>query len=197
MLLISQCPESAVGGIYGVLNRRRGHVFEENQTPGTPIFQVKAYLPVNESFGKRPVSNPCSVRSRAICKLYFDIFSRLHRRFALQHWRTSLSTGRVRSLADTARRPYRPVHEAGNSRSSGCWLIQNPKHKWREFPEAEAKNLTILQSITEICRFCGNELPVGFFSTSFFQCSVGLESWNFRGGFMEVSLTFTFIKLKL
>merc|ERR1719328_433612 len=46
-----QCPEQAVGGIYGVLNRKRGHVFEEAQTPGTPMFVVKAYLPVNESFG--------------------------------------------------------------------------------------------------------------------------------------------------
>merc|ERR1719351_440093 len=46
-----QCPENAVGGIYGVLNRRRGHVFEKNQVPGTPMFHVKAYLPVNESFG--------------------------------------------------------------------------------------------------------------------------------------------------
>ena len=43
----------AVGGIYGVLNRRRGHVFEESQVVGTPMFVVKAYLPVNESFGKR------------------------------------------------------------------------------------------------------------------------------------------------
>lgn len=41
----------AVGGIYGVLNRRRGHVFEESQVAGTPMFVVKAYLPVNESFG--------------------------------------------------------------------------------------------------------------------------------------------------
>merc|ERR1719414_333238 len=46
-----QCPEAAVGGIYGVLNKKRGHVFEEFQTPGTPMFVVKAYLPVNESFG--------------------------------------------------------------------------------------------------------------------------------------------------
>lgn len=38
-------------GIYGVLNRRRGHVFEESQVAGTPMFVVKAYLPVNESFG--------------------------------------------------------------------------------------------------------------------------------------------------
>ncbi len=46
-----QCPEAAVGGIYGVLNRRRGHVIEECQVAGTPMFIVKAYLPVNESFG--------------------------------------------------------------------------------------------------------------------------------------------------
>jgi elongation factor 2 len=46
-----QCPESAMGGIYSTLNRRRGHVFEENQRPGTPLYNVKAYLPVSESFG--------------------------------------------------------------------------------------------------------------------------------------------------
>jgi elongation factor 2 len=46
-----QSPENAVGGIYGVLNRRRGVVFEENRILGTPMFCVKAYLPVNESFG--------------------------------------------------------------------------------------------------------------------------------------------------
>jgi elongation factor 2 len=40
-----------MGGIYGVLNRRRGHVFSEEQRPGTPLFNIKAYLPVNESFG--------------------------------------------------------------------------------------------------------------------------------------------------
>lgn len=46
-----QCPEQAVGSIYGVLNRKRGHVFEEVQRQGTPMFNVKAYLPVAESFG--------------------------------------------------------------------------------------------------------------------------------------------------
>lgn len=46
-----QCPEVAVGGIYSVLNRKRGVVFEEGQIPGTPMYLVKAYLPVNESFG--------------------------------------------------------------------------------------------------------------------------------------------------
>jgi len=46
-----QCPDSAIGGIYGVLSRRRGHVFEEARVAGTPMYTVKAYLPVNESFG--------------------------------------------------------------------------------------------------------------------------------------------------
>lgn len=46
-----QVPETAMGGVYGVLTRRRGHVFNEEQRPGTPLFTIKAYLPVMESFG--------------------------------------------------------------------------------------------------------------------------------------------------
>ena len=46
-----QCPEAAVGGIYSCLNRRRGHVVEESRVAGTPMYIVKAMLPVNESFG--------------------------------------------------------------------------------------------------------------------------------------------------
>eukprot|EP01069_Polyplicarium_translucidae_P005105 Polyplicarium_translucidae@DN2722_c0_g1_i1.p1 len=45
------CPQDAVGGIYGTLNQRRGHVFHEDPRPGTPLVEVKAYLPVAESFG--------------------------------------------------------------------------------------------------------------------------------------------------
>merc|ERR550534_452281 len=46
-----QCPLDSTGGIYSCLNRRRGHIFEETQVQGTPMVAVKAYLPVNESFG--------------------------------------------------------------------------------------------------------------------------------------------------
>jgi len=46
-----QCPENAIGGIYSCLNRRRGQVFSEQQRIGTPLYTVKAYLPVLESFG--------------------------------------------------------------------------------------------------------------------------------------------------
>merc|ERR1719472_238268 len=46
-----QCPENAIGGVYSVLNQKRGIVFEEVQRPGTPIYNIKAHLPVIESFG--------------------------------------------------------------------------------------------------------------------------------------------------
>jgi len=46
-----QCPENAIGGVYATLSRKRGHVFSEEQKQGTPIYNIKAYLPVNESFG--------------------------------------------------------------------------------------------------------------------------------------------------
>ncbi|KAG6819008.1 translation elongation factor 2 [Arthromyces matolae] len=46
-----QCPETAVGGVYSVLSKRRGQVLSEEQRPGTPMFTIKAYLPVAESFG--------------------------------------------------------------------------------------------------------------------------------------------------
>jgi elongation factor 2 len=45
-----QCPQSVMGGIYSVMNRRRGQIFEEMQKPGTPMVNVKAYMPVMESF---------------------------------------------------------------------------------------------------------------------------------------------------
>jgi len=44
-------PVDASGGIYSVLTRRRGHVFAEDPKAGTPMTQIKAYLPVAESFG--------------------------------------------------------------------------------------------------------------------------------------------------
>merc|ERR1719450_461900 len=45
------CPQEVMSGIYNVLNMRRGTVFEENPREGTPLLQVKAHLPVAESFG--------------------------------------------------------------------------------------------------------------------------------------------------
>jgi hypothetical protein len=45
LLFLSSCFHPAV------LNQKRGMVFEEMQRPGTPMYNIKAYLPVIESFG--------------------------------------------------------------------------------------------------------------------------------------------------
>merc|ERR1740121_1263636 len=45
------CPQDAMSGVYNCMNLRRGCVFEENPREGTPLVQVKAHLPVSESFG--------------------------------------------------------------------------------------------------------------------------------------------------
>merc|ERR1712046_569132 len=44
-------PQDAMSGVYNCMNLRRGCVFDENQREGTPLVQVKAHLPVSESFG--------------------------------------------------------------------------------------------------------------------------------------------------
>ena len=46
-----QSPDDCVGGIYQTLTQRRGIVISEEPINGTPLVQMKAYLPVGESFG--------------------------------------------------------------------------------------------------------------------------------------------------
>ena len=46
-----QTPDDAVGPIYQTLTQRRGIVIGEEPIVGTPLVQMKAHLPVGESFG--------------------------------------------------------------------------------------------------------------------------------------------------
>lgn len=46
-----QTPADCISAIYTVLAKRRGHVTADVPKPGTPIFIVKAFLPVMDSFG--------------------------------------------------------------------------------------------------------------------------------------------------
>lgn len=46
-----QTPDDVVGPIYQTLTQRRGIVIGEEPIPGTPLVQMKAHLPVGESFG--------------------------------------------------------------------------------------------------------------------------------------------------
>ncbi|KAG0223240.1 Elongation factor 2 [Mortierella sp. GBA43] len=45
------CPEQVMSGIYSVLNKRRGRVIGQRNRPGTPLYVIKAHMPVSESFG--------------------------------------------------------------------------------------------------------------------------------------------------
>jgi elongation factor 2 len=44
-------PSDVMNGIYQCFNQKRGVVFSEESVAGTPLLNVKAYLPVSESFG--------------------------------------------------------------------------------------------------------------------------------------------------
>lgn len=46
-----QCSSKALNGVYSTLNQRRGELVEAIPKLGTPLFLVKAHLPVSESFG--------------------------------------------------------------------------------------------------------------------------------------------------
>jgi elongation factor 2 len=44
-------PQTEISGCYSSINQRRGIIFSEEQTPGTPMMCLKAHIPVAESFG--------------------------------------------------------------------------------------------------------------------------------------------------
>jgi elongation factor 2 len=44
-------PQDVMNGVYQCFSQRRGVVFSEENVQGTPLLEVKAYLPVSESFG--------------------------------------------------------------------------------------------------------------------------------------------------
>lgn len=44
-------PESAMSGVYSTLNARRGIIESKEDRAGTPLTQIRAFLPVLESFG--------------------------------------------------------------------------------------------------------------------------------------------------
>jgi len=44
-------PNDCMSGIYQCFNQRRGLIFQEESVVGTPLLNIKAYLPVAESFG--------------------------------------------------------------------------------------------------------------------------------------------------
>jgi len=66
-----QTEQAVVGKIYSCVAQRRGSVVEETPRPGTPLSQVKAYLPVVESFGFASELREAT-SGRAFPQLLFD-----------------------------------------------------------------------------------------------------------------------------
>ncbi|RHZ33985.1 hypothetical protein DYB37_003506, partial [Aphanomyces astaci] len=46
-----QCPADTVSTLYQVLTRRRGHITHDAPKAGSPMYTVRGFLPVIESFG--------------------------------------------------------------------------------------------------------------------------------------------------
>ncbi|KAL6047985.1 U5 small nuclear ribonucleoprotein component [Balamuthia mandrillaris] len=66
-----QAPPDCVAPIYTVLSRRRGHVTQDEPKPGTPLYTIKAYLPVIDSFGFE-TDLRSHTQGQAFCLSVFD-----------------------------------------------------------------------------------------------------------------------------
>ncbi|KAK9845164.1 hypothetical protein WJX84_001482, partial [Apatococcus fuscideae] len=69
-----QTPADCIASIYTVLGKRRGHVTADVPKPGTPIFIVRAFLPVLESFGFE-TDLRYHTQGQAFCQSVFDHWS--------------------------------------------------------------------------------------------------------------------------
>jgi U5 small nuclear ribonucleoprotein component len=66
-----QTTADVVSAIYNVLARRRGHVTEEKPKAGSPLYTVKAFLPVIDSFGFE-TDLRSHTQGQAFCMSVFD-----------------------------------------------------------------------------------------------------------------------------
>ncbi len=66
-----QAPGDTVPAIYTVLGRRRGHIVQETPKAGSPLYIVKAFLPVIESFGFE-TDLRSHTQGQAFCLSVFD-----------------------------------------------------------------------------------------------------------------------------
>ena len=64
-------PGEAVSNAYNALARRRGHILEDRAVPGTPLFLVRALIPVIDSFGFETDLKILS-RGQATVSMVFD-----------------------------------------------------------------------------------------------------------------------------
>eukprot|EP01114_Cavostelium_apophysatum_P008768 TRINITY_DN2152_c0_g1_i2.p1 TRINITY_DN2152_c0_g1~~TRINITY_DN2152_c0_g1_i2.p1 ORF type:complete len:970 (-),score=294.30 TRINITY_DN2152_c0_g1_i2:64-2973(-) len=66
-----QAPADCVAAIYNVLSKRRGHVTQDAPKPGSPLYSIKAYIPVVDSFGFE-TDLRSHTQGQAFCMSVFD-----------------------------------------------------------------------------------------------------------------------------
>ncbi|KAI9288868.1 P-loop containing nucleoside triphosphate hydrolase protein [Umbelopsis sp. AD052] len=66
-----QAPADCVSSVYAVLQRRRGHVTQDIPKPGSPLYTVKAYIPVIDSNGFE-TDLRTHTQGQAFCQQIFD-----------------------------------------------------------------------------------------------------------------------------
>ncbi|KAI7864168.1 P-loop containing nucleoside triphosphate hydrolase protein [Spinellus fusiger] len=66
-----QAPADCVSAVYAVLQRRRGHVTQDLPKPGSPLYTVKAYIPVIDSCGFE-TDLRTHTQGQAFCQQIFD-----------------------------------------------------------------------------------------------------------------------------
>jgi elongation factor 2 len=71
-----QTPDDCIGPIYQTITQRRGIVIGEEPIAGTPLVQMKAYLPVGESFGFTQALR-AATSGRAFPQCSFDHWERM------------------------------------------------------------------------------------------------------------------------
>jgi len=72
-----QTPDDVVGPIYQTMTQRRGIVNEEVPVSGTPLVNMKCYLPVGESFGFTQALR-AATSGRAFPQCVFDHWEQLN-----------------------------------------------------------------------------------------------------------------------
>lgn len=66
-----QAPADCVAAVYTVLARRRGHVTQDIPKPGSPLYTVKALIPVMDANGFE-TDLRTATQGQAFCQQVFD-----------------------------------------------------------------------------------------------------------------------------
>ncbi|ORY31376.1 116 kda u5 small nuclear ribonucleoprotein component [Naematelia encephala] len=69
-----QAPADCVAAVYTVLSRRRGHVTRDIPKPGSPLYTVKAFIPVLDANGFETDLRTATL-GQAFCQMSFDHWS--------------------------------------------------------------------------------------------------------------------------